>query len=157
MRAATYDEDFFHSISSSSRGGQGQAPQSRGQPSPSGHRGGYGQPSPSRGLAPQSGIGGVYTPHYSFTPPQYYAPRVYLGGRGRGNRGGRGGRGARIPKKWYWKDLGCKTEENTLINRCASQPFRHFVLCVKNQDHSIPPFIVVVSVYISKCRILYVE
>jgi hypothetical protein len=29
-RAATYDEDFFHSISSSSRGGQGQSSQSRG-------------------------------------------------------------------------------------------------------------------------------
>jgi hypothetical protein len=93
---------FFHSISSrSSRGGQGQATQSRGQSTPSGHRGGYGQPSPSRGLAPQNGRGGGYTPHYSFTPPQYYAPQVYLGGRGRGNRGRRGGRGARIPKKWY--------------------------------------------------------
>ncbi len=66
-RAATYDEDFFHSISSSSRGGQGQASQSRGQPG--GHRGGYDQPSPSRGMAPQSGRGVDYTPHYSFTPP----------------------------------------------------------------------------------------
>ncbi len=48
---------------------------------------------------PLRGVG--YTPHYSFTPPQYYAPRVFLGGRGgrgRSGRGGRGGRGARIPK-----------------------------------------------------------
>jgi hypothetical protein len=101
-RAATYDEDFFHSISSSSRGGMDQSSQSRGQHG--GQRGGFIQPSPARGTTPQSGRGAGYTPHYSFTPPQYYAPRVYLGGRGgrgRGDRGGRGGRGARIPKKWY--------------------------------------------------------
>ncbi len=66
-RAATYDEDFFHCISSSSRGGQGQSSQSRCQQG--GHRGGYDQPSPSRGMAPQSRRGVGYTPHYSFTPP----------------------------------------------------------------------------------------
>jgi hypothetical protein len=101
-RAATYDEDFFHSISSSSRGGHDQPSYSRGQQG--GQRGGYTQPSTARGNYSQSGRGVGYTPHYSFTPPQYYAPRVYLGGRGgqgRGDRGGRGGRGARLPKKWY--------------------------------------------------------
>jgi hypothetical protein len=51
-RAATYDEDFFQSISSSSRGGQVQSSQSRGQQG--GHGGGYTQPSPARGLASQS-------------------------------------------------------------------------------------------------------
>jgi hypothetical protein len=66
-RAATYDEEFFHSISSSSRGGHDQPSYSRGQQS--GQRGGYTQPSPARGNHPQSGRGGGYTPHYSFTPP----------------------------------------------------------------------------------------
>jgi hypothetical protein len=102
-RAATYDEDFFHSISSSSRGGHDQPSHSRGQQG--GQRGGYNQISPARGNLSQTGRGAGYTPHYSFTPPpQYYAPRIYLGsrgGRGRGERGGRGGRGVRLPKKWY--------------------------------------------------------
>jgi hypothetical protein len=101
-RAATYDEEFFHSISSSSRGGHDQPSHSRGQQG--GQRGGYNQTSPARGNLSQTGRGAGYTPHYSFTPPQYYAPRIYLGsrgGRGRGERGGRGGRGVRLPKKWY--------------------------------------------------------
>ncbi len=78
QRAATYDVEFFNSISSS-----------REEPR---HENYSGIP------AAQTSQHGSRTPHYSFTPPQYYAPRVYLGGRGHGNRGGRGGR--RI-KKWY--------------------------------------------------------
>jgi hypothetical protein len=80
-RAATYDVEFFNSISSS-----------REEPR---------QVNQSGTAAAQTAQRGSYTPHYSFTPPQYYAPRVYLGGRGRGNRGGRGGRGGRRIKKWF--------------------------------------------------------
>jgi hypothetical protein len=80
-RAATYDVEFFNSISS-----RREVPR---------HENHSGIP------AAQPAQRGSSTPHYSFTPPQYHAPRVYLGGRGRGNRGGRGGRGGRRIKKWY--------------------------------------------------------
>jgi hypothetical protein len=79
-RAATYDVDFFSSISTSS-----ETPR----------QGNNGGTAVTQQQQPQRG---AYTPHYSFTPPQYYAPRVYLGGRGRGGRGGRGGR---RPRKWF--------------------------------------------------------
>ncbi len=74
-RAATYDVEFFNSISSNRE--EARHEDHRGVP------------------ATQTTYHGARTPHYSFTLPQYYALRVYLGGRGRGGRGGR-----RI-KKWY--------------------------------------------------------
>jgi hypothetical protein len=80
-RAATYDVEFFNSISSSSEIPKHES---------------YGGISTA-----QPAQRGSSTPHYSFTPPQYYAPRVYLGGRGRGNRGGHGGRGGHRIRKWY--------------------------------------------------------
>ena len=96
-RAATYDEEFFHSISSSSRGGHDQPSHSRGQQG--GQRGGYNQISPVRGNLSQTGRGAGYTPHYSFTPPPVLRASHLPGQPGRPGtrRQGREGRTRRPP------------------------------------------------------------